>query len=82
MAEDVRLRIFDPLYTTKERGRGTGLGLVIVRQVMNDHHGGIEVESEMGRGTRFRLWFPATGKEKDENARLIGHRSEEEAEVR
>src|ERR1051325_1953887 len=82
MAEDVRLRIFDPLYTTKERGRGTGLGLVIVRQVMNDHHGGVEVESEMGRGTRFRLWFPATGKEEDENARLIGHRSEEEAEVR
>jgi signal transduction histidine kinase len=84
MAEDVRLRIFDPLYTTKERGRGTGLGLVVVRQVMNDHRGGIEVESEMGRGTRFRLWFPTTVKEKEESANVIHRRSEEQegAEVR
>jgi signal transduction histidine kinase len=83
MAEDVRLRIFDPLYTTKERGRGTGLGLVIVRQVMSDHQGGIEVESETGRGTRFRLWFPATAREEEEKSgRLLRQRSKEEAEVR
>ncbi|MBA3766817.1 MAG: HAMP domain-containing histidine kinase [Acidobacteria bacterium] len=82
MAEDVRARIFDPLYTTKERGRGTGLGLVVVRQVMNDHHGGIEVWSEVGRGTRFRLWFPVAAErlqEREEAAavEIMGRESAE-----
>jgi signal transduction histidine kinase len=58
MNEDVRARIFDPLYTTKARGRGTGLGLVVVSQTITDHGGRIEVESERGRGARFRLVFP------------------------
>jgi len=80
MAEEVRARIFDSHYTTKERGRGTGLGLVVVRQVMNDHHGGIEVESEVGRGTRFRLWFPAASRsqEREEEVLRVGFVSEEE----
>ena len=59
MTEDVRAHIFDPLYTTKARGRGTGLGLVVVRQVLAEHGSHIEVESEPGRGARFRLIFPA-----------------------
>jgi signal transduction histidine kinase len=59
MTEEVRTHIFDPLYTTKKRGRGTGLGLVVVRQVIGEHGGSIEVESEPGRGARFRLSFPA-----------------------
>ncbi|HEX3558193.1 MAG TPA: HAMP domain-containing sensor histidine kinase [Pyrinomonadaceae bacterium] len=59
MTEEVRAHIFDPLYTTKKRGRGTGLGLVVVRQVIGEHGGSIEVESEPGRGARFRLSFPA-----------------------
>jgi two-component system NtrC family sensor kinase len=58
MSEQVRAHIFDPLYTTKERGRGTGLGLVVVRQVVGEHGGHIEVESEPGRGASFRLTFP------------------------
>ncbi|HVG28210.1 MAG TPA: ATP-binding protein [Pyrinomonadaceae bacterium] len=60
MTEDVRARIFDPLYTTKARGRGTGLGLVVVSQTLADHGGRIEVESERGRGSRFRLVFPVS----------------------
>jgi signal transduction histidine kinase len=60
MTEEGRAHIFDPLYTTKKRGRGTGLGLVVVRQVVSEHGGTIEVESEPGRGARFRLTFPAT----------------------
>jgi two-component system, NtrC family, sensor kinase len=61
MTADVRAHIFDPLYTTKARGRGTGLGLVVVRQVLGEHGGQIEVESEPGRGARFRLTLPAAG---------------------
>lgn len=59
MSPEVRARIFDPLYTTKERGRGTGLGLVVVSQVISDHSGLIEVESETQHGSHFRLIFPA-----------------------
>ncbi|HKS30530.1 MAG TPA: ATP-binding protein, partial [Pyrinomonadaceae bacterium] len=56
MPQEVRAHIFDPLYTTK--GRGRGLGLVIVRQVIEEHEGRIEVSSEVGRGTLFHLWIP------------------------
>lgn len=59
MSDEVRARIFDPLYTTKEHGRGTGLGLVIVNQLMREHDGQIEVESTPGAGAKFRLHFPA-----------------------
>jgi two-component system NtrC family sensor kinase len=62
MSEEVRAHIFDPLFTTKEKGHGTGLGLVIVRQVMREHGGDVEVETEPGRGSRFRLLFPASSR--------------------
>lgn len=58
MTPEVQAKIFDPLYTTKERGRGTGLGLVVVSQVAGDHGGHIEVESMPGGGARFVLSFP------------------------
>jgi signal transduction histidine kinase len=58
MKSEVQAKIFDPLYTTKERGRGTGLGLVVVSQVVTDHCGRVEVESESGFGARFVLRFP------------------------
>jgi signal transduction histidine kinase len=59
MTQEIMDHIFDPLYTTKQRGHGTGLGLVIVNQIIVEHGGSIEVESEPGRGTRFRLVFTA-----------------------
>jgi len=59
MTPDVMSHIFDPLYTTKDRGRGTGLGLVIVNQVVSELGGTVTVDSELGKGTRFRLTFPA-----------------------
>lgn len=63
MDEQLRAHIFDPFYTTKESGHGTGLGLVVVRQVIREHHGEIEVESEAGCGTTFRLKLPSIQQE-------------------
>ena len=60
MDADTQARIFDPLYTTKQRGRGTGYGLVVAKQILTEHHGTITVESSLGQGARFRLTFPAS----------------------
>ena len=49
-------RIFEPFYTTKKKG--TGLGLMIVQRIVRAHNGRIELESNVGRGTTFRIWLP------------------------
>ncbi|MDO5609999.1 MAG: ATP-binding protein [Pseudomonadota bacterium] len=50
--------IFDPFFTTKPAGRGTGLGLAIVRSIMDKHHGRVEVSSDPGQGSTFRVVLP------------------------
>jgi signal transduction histidine kinase len=59
MTPEVLAHIFDPLYTTKKRGSGTGLGLVVVRQVIAEHRASIEVQSAPQEGATFTLTFPA-----------------------
>jgi len=61
MSPEVLRRIFDPFYTTKPVGQGTGLGLSLSFSIVKKHGGRIEVESEPGVGSCFKVWIPVQG---------------------
>ncbi len=79
MSEEVKAHIFEPFFTTKSEGKGVGLGLSIVYGIIERHHGHIEVESELGKGTTFRITLPRKQPEKAETRTIttlsegIGH---------
>ena len=62
IAEDIRHRILEPFFTTKQAGKGTGLGLAMVYGIVKSHNGGIQVESSGKKGTTFSLYFPAASR--------------------
>ena len=60
MPEEITHRIFEPFYTTKEQGQGTGMGLAVVFGIVKGCEGAITVESRVGKGSIFKVFFPAS----------------------
>ena len=60
---EIKNRIFDPYFTTREVGKGSGMGLAVVHGIVTNHDGAISVDSEVGKGTSFSIFFPISERE-------------------
>ncbi len=66
MSPDVLNRIFEPYFTTKEKGAGTGLGMAVVHGIVKSYNGCIKVDSEHGKGSTFQVYLPVIEEEEEE----------------
>ncbi len=65
IADEIKENIFEPFFTTKETEKGTGMGLCMVQSIMEKHGGGILLDTALGKGTSFMLYFPSIGEPVD-----------------
>ena len=83
MTPEVMERIFEPFYSTKETGKGSGMGLAMVHGIVHEHGGHVVVESSPGRGSRFRVVWPALTEHEACGGRRTGrHRCESRSRTR
>jgi len=67
IAEEAKERIFDPYFTTKKVGKGTGMGLAVVHGILKSYAGGMVLQTRPGAGTRFEIYFPLSGEPAQES---------------